>query len=67
MKVKNVKIGHHMAKLWTTVWWQTFFDSQCSIQALVKLRQSYNYTLQNSVMNVLRRKYFLELLSNKRT
>jgi len=28
---KNVKIGQHMVKLWTRVWWQTFFGSQCSI------------------------------------
>jgi len=30
-----------------------FFDLQCSIQALIKVRQSYNYTLLNSVIMFL--------------
>ena len=55
---KNAKIGQHMVKLplRTRVWWQTFFDSQCSIQTLIKVRQ-YNYVLLNSVVMFLWRHF----------
>jgi len=26
---KKLKIGRHLAKLWTILWWIVFFDSQC--------------------------------------
>ena len=53
---RNFKIGQHLTKIWTKIWWHVFFDSRCMLHSnrntvLIVVLVWTEYDVMQKIMN----------------